>query len=450
MAGLSVDPGDKRLKAPFPWFGGKRQAASLVWERLGDVDNAIEPFCGSLAWLLARPHPPRIETVNDADCYVANFWRATQHGPEAVAAFADGPVNECDLHARHRWLVLSPAAADFRERMRSDPDYFDAKVAGWWCWGLCCWIGSGWCGEGAEWNQAPGAAYGAIAGVHAISADVRKRPKLSGGTTGSGALGAGVHSNGPSRLPKLAGGGKKTATTAYGGSHVHADEIPGMHRKRPRVPRDKNGYMPGVANKLTDGHRPQLADARARGRGVHGNDSAGTCEGRRVWLIDWFGVLRDRIRTVRVCCGDWLRVCDSHSVTTRLGLTGIFFDPPYSTEAGRSEGLYGIDSGTVAHDVRAYCLERGGDPMMRIALAGYAGEGHEELEGHGWACVAWKSSGGYGNRTRKGKGNSAKERIWFSPHCLVPGHADYRPHKPRRRPVADPEGQNSLFDMEGV
>jgi hypothetical protein len=25
-----------------------------------------------------------------------------------------------------------------------------------------------------------------------------------------------------------------------------------------------------------------------------------------------------------------------------------------------------------------------------------------------------------------------------------------RPHKPRRRPVADPEGQNSLFDMEGV
>jgi hypothetical protein len=420
MAGLSVDPGDKRLKAPFPWFGGKRQAASLVWERLGDVDNAIEPFCGSLAWLLSRPHPPRIETVNDADCYVANFWRATQHDPEAVAAHADWPVNEVDQHARHRWLVLSPAAVDFREKMRADPDYFDPKVAGWWCWGLCCWIGSGWCGEGAEWNQAPGAAYGAIAGVHAISAGVRKRPKLSGGTTGSGALGAGVHSNGPSRsMPRLS-----SQKAGYAGMGVHAQG--------------------GVG----DGHRPQLADAYARGRGVHGNDSAGTCEQRRAWLIDWFGVLRDRIRTVRVCCGDWLRVCDSHSVTTRLGLTGIFFDPPYSTEAGRSEGLYGIDSGTVAHDVRAYCLERGGDPMMRIALAGYAGEGHEELEGHGWACVAWKSSGGYGNRTRKGKANAAKERIWFSPHCLAPGHADYRPHKPRRRPVADPEGQNSLFDME--
>ena len=92
---------------------------------------------GSAAVLLARPHPPRVETVNDFDCMVANFWRATSKDPEKVAEYADGPVNECDLHSRHRWLVLSEDAAAFRERMRRDPEHYDCRIAGWWCWGLC-------------------------------------------------------------------------------------------------------------------------------------------------------------------------------------------------------------------------------------------------------------------------------------------------------------------------
>ena len=36
----------------------------------------VEPFAGSLAVLLGRPTPPRTETVNDADCYLSNFWPA--------------------------------------------------------------------------------------------------------------------------------------------------------------------------------------------------------------------------------------------------------------------------------------------------------------------------------------------------------------------------------------
>ena len=60
------------LTAPFPWFGGKSRVADIVWDRFGDVANYVEPFFGSGAVLLARPHPPRIETVNDLDCMVAN------------------------------------------------------------------------------------------------------------------------------------------------------------------------------------------------------------------------------------------------------------------------------------------------------------------------------------------------------------------------------------------
>jgi len=55
------------LRAPFPWFGGKSRAAARVWAALGDVPNYVEPFAGSLAVLLARPHEPRVETVNDLD-----------------------------------------------------------------------------------------------------------------------------------------------------------------------------------------------------------------------------------------------------------------------------------------------------------------------------------------------------------------------------------------------
>jgi hypothetical protein len=122
------------LRAPFPWFGGKSRVAPLVWERFGDVPNYVEPFAGSLAVLLGRPHAPRTETVNDRDAYLSNFWRALQADPDGVAAYADAPVNEADLHARHLWLLQQ---RDFRERMLTEPDYFDVKVAGWWVWGVC-------------------------------------------------------------------------------------------------------------------------------------------------------------------------------------------------------------------------------------------------------------------------------------------------------------------------
>ena len=100
------------LRSPFPWFGGKSRAAPLVWSALGRVDNYVEPFFGSGAVLLARPREtwrtpedPGTETVNDASRFLANFWRAVAHAPDDVAAGCDWPVNETDLHARHKWLV---------------------------------------------------------------------------------------------------------------------------------------------------------------------------------------------------------------------------------------------------------------------------------------------------------------------------------------------------------
>ena len=131
------------LKAPYPWFGGKSKIMREVWKWLGDTPNFVDPFLGSGASVLGRPpfDGNRIETVNDADGHVCNFWRALQADPEAVAHHADWPVSELDSHARGDWLFYRPDAKEWVEQLRSDPDYYDAKSAGWWVWFVSTWIG---------------------------------------------------------------------------------------------------------------------------------------------------------------------------------------------------------------------------------------------------------------------------------------------------------------------
>lgn len=142
------------LKAPYPYFGGKSAVMSHVWRRFGRVSNFVDPFCGSVASILGAPLLPAVVTLNDLDGFVCNFWRAVQHDPDAVARFVDWPVNEIDLFSRHVWLLKQ---GDLRSKLEADPDWFDAKIAGWWCWGACCWIGTGWCsGNGPHWIDEDG------------------------------------------------------------------------------------------------------------------------------------------------------------------------------------------------------------------------------------------------------------------------------------------------------
>lgn len=315
------------MKSPYPYFGGKARVAPMVWARFGGARNYVEPFLGSAAMLLARPGGAQgVETVNDACGYVANFWRALQAEPEQVAAWADQPVNENDLHARHHWL----RARDMRARLEGDPYWYDAQAAGWWVWGMACWIGTGWCG------------------------------------------------------PQGAG-----PWVVRDGELVRGE--------------DGGGGEAGVTRQVV-----HLGDA---GRGVT----------RQVvhqgGVLEYMQQLRDRMRRVRVACGDWSRVCGS-SATWRHGTTAVFLDPPYCSED--RQDCYAQESYTVAHDVRSWCAEMGQRQDMRIALCGYEGE-HDALEDLGWEVVSWKASGGYGSQgDLSGRANSRRERIWFSPACVRP------------------------------
>jgi hypothetical protein len=130
------------LAAPFPYFGGKSRAAPRIWQALGDPSGYIEPFAGSAAVLLARPPfmGRRVETLNDADGWLVNAWRAIQLSPDAVAAAAWGPVAEIDYHARLAWLQ-ERRTPDLAAWLEGDPEAHDAKAAGWWLYVLACGIG---------------------------------------------------------------------------------------------------------------------------------------------------------------------------------------------------------------------------------------------------------------------------------------------------------------------
>ena len=145
-----------QVQFPFPYFGNKSRCAPVVWGLLGDLKAYTEPFCGSMANLLLRPPSENnqpTETVNDLSGLLVNAWRAIQLKPEATAAHCILPVSEIDLEARHNHLVqLDPD--DIRNRL-GDPEYCDPKLAAWYIWGSCSYIGSGWCSGQGPWKWTP-------------------------------------------------------------------------------------------------------------------------------------------------------------------------------------------------------------------------------------------------------------------------------------------------------
>ena len=133
------------LAAPFPYFGGKRRAAPIIWDALGDPGGYIEPFAGSAAALLARPAVigKRVETLNDADGWLVNAWRSIQLSPDEVAKHCEWPVTEIDYHARLAWLQAR-RDADLVAWLEGDPEHHDAKAAAWWLYVCACGIGDPW------------------------------------------------------------------------------------------------------------------------------------------------------------------------------------------------------------------------------------------------------------------------------------------------------------------
>lgn len=72
------------MKSPVTLFGGKGVLAPWIASLLPAHGHYVEPFCGSLAVLLAKA-PSRHETVNDLDHGIQTFWRVLRERPDDLA-----------------------------------------------------------------------------------------------------------------------------------------------------------------------------------------------------------------------------------------------------------------------------------------------------------------------------------------------------------------------------
>ena len=107
------------MRSLFPFFGGKARVAPQVWAHLGDPECYIEPFAGSLAVLLDRPTPARVEIAVDLDGLLLNFWRTIKYRWTDMNQYLMGAVSEIDAYSKHAALLDSRVAVN--EKLRSRP-----------------------------------------------------------------------------------------------------------------------------------------------------------------------------------------------------------------------------------------------------------------------------------------------------------------------------------------
>ena len=105
-----------------------------LWSRFSDLARCC--------WRAHTPATQR-QSTTPTDCWRTSGGRCAPI-PTPWPNTPTIPVSELDLHARHRWLVAQRADV---ERLLAEPDWYDAKAAGWWVVGISQWIG--------EWVVSP-------------------------------------------------------------------------------------------------------------------------------------------------------------------------------------------------------------------------------------------------------------------------------------------------------
>ena len=354
----------------------------MIWRRLGDPGVYVEPFAGSLACLLARPGGagPR-EIVCDTDGGVSNFWRAVAADPEQVAAWADWPTIHQDLTARHSWL-----RAWFREhsrRLSEDPEFYDARAAGWWVWGISLWIGGGWCRDSDD-----------------------RRPHVQAGSSGQGVSAQRLEEKRPSVNDKGGGRGVSRQVLSDKRPMAHGVGVAAQRDKVPHVGTRAGGR--GVSAQRERGQVPHVASERG-GQGVSAQRH------RRADLVDWFRTICDRMAAVVVLNRSWESALTptmlQHTPSGPKPSVGVMLDPPYTT-AGRRANIYQSDrdgtSDNIALAAWEWALEHG--DVFRVAYCCHEGD---IAVPDGWEA-ATTSMAGITRTDRRYR----RDMVVFSPACL--------------------------------
>jgi len=146
---------------------------------------------------------------------------------------------------------------------------------------------------------------------------------------------------------------------------------------------------------------PHLGDA---GQGVN----------RKMPVEAWLCRLAERLRRVRVTCGDFERVLSDsvlHAGQARGGAIGVLLDPPYPAGAGQDSFYAGDTEAASVVYARAlrWAKDNGDRERMRIVVCGYEGLWTPPA---GWTVRHWHNTAGY-----RGEAGQRQEVLWCSPHC---------------------------------
>lgn len=103
------------MRPPFPYYGGKQRIASKIVERLPAHGHYVEPFFGGGSVLLAK-EPSRLETINDVDGRIVNFWQQLRDAPDELARLlhlTPHSREELEMAFEHSQLPLEDARRVF-------------------------------------------------------------------------------------------------------------------------------------------------------------------------------------------------------------------------------------------------------------------------------------------------------------------------------------------------
>lgn len=136
MAATDATAGpEMRITAVVPWFGSKRTLAPRIVQMLGPHRAYWEPFCGSLAPLLAKP-PAAMETVNDLHGELVNLIRVLADRTTAEVLYerllplpmCEALFHETEQRSAARTAEEAGAFADLEPRVDRA---FDFMVTSW-------------------------------------------------------------------------------------------------------------------------------------------------------------------------------------------------------------------------------------------------------------------------------------------------------------------------------
>ncbi len=264
---------------------------------------------------------------------VCNFWRARQTTiPPPSPGMPAEKIIENDLHARHVWLVGQKNALG--PKLEGDPEYFDAKIAGWWVWGMASWIGGSFCGGHGPWQVVE-----AEDGTRQL---VRRERRSAGRLPYQTASQRHRPGRQPRACPPRRPRHHSVATVHDGDAGVNRPVVQlatgvasitprsGWRQSRWRATATR-AQLNGRWHYQQNNRRRNAVETTAEGTADNvGKPGLGECG-----LLAWMQALSERLRRVRICCGDWTRVCGgkdgdhyAHFFSAGEPCGGVFLDPP--------------------------------------------------------------------------------------------------------------------------